>query len=157
MTRIDDRCLDRIHPKQTPDIRPRRHQRRNRADDRDQVGKIERGDQLVPWRHRYADREQQRIGNGGRKEFVDDETAALQMRRDRAGELGDDREEQHGDRRRQAKQAVAHDAHQIERDGGKARGSHRADIDRRALLVHGFFMHGIHVVMFAGLQAPLPG
>src|SRR5262249_19686585 len=131
------------------------HQRRHRADDGDEVWQIECGYEFVPWGHRYADGEQQRIGDRGREEFVDNEPALLQVRRHRVSELGEHGKEQHGDRRGQSEQAVAHDAQKIERYCREARSRYGCDIDRGARLVLRALLAGIHFVVLAGLESTL--
>src|SRR6202022_3198178 len=93
------------------------------------------GHQLVPWGHRYADGEQQRMGDSGGEKLIDGETTLLQMRRDCVGQLGKNGKEQHGDRRRETEQAVAHDAQEIKRYCRETRGCDSAHIDRCARLV----------------------
>ncbi len=69
-----------------------------------EVRRREGRDQLVPRRHRDADREQQRIGDRATEELVDEVRAMLQFRRHDPAELRRDREQQHRDRRRDPEQ-----------------------------------------------------
>ena len=79
------------------------------------------------------------------------------MGRDRLGQLGEHRQEQHRHGGGQADDVVHHHAEQVEGDGGEARGGDGGDVHGAAGLALHALALGVHVVVLARLQPAVAG
>ena len=117
-----------MHPHFFTDEEPGGHQRRDGADNNQQVGEREGIYQLLPRGNRHADGKQNRISHRGAEEFIHHLRALLQARRNHIRQLQQHREEQHANRRRQANQFMSEHAHHIQQHRQQRAGGQRRHI-----------------------------